>query len=178
MGLRAAAGSRADREVYRRACERAVDLLADTDNPETAALLIQTCIRLPGSLQLEDYTLLEDLADRVVARLPDRGQRLATQGMLLYRTGRFAEAVGRLEDALKALEGESQIDSSLVLAMCRQRLDRPNEAGTALQQTRQRAESARASPPRGPGGGTLLSWPQRLGHEVLLREAADLIRSK
>ncbi len=170
--------SRGDQDGNRRACAKALDLFADSDNPETAASLVQISLRVPDSLVLEDYALVEDLVNRVVARHPDRSQYPSAAGLLSYRMSQFVEAAARLEEAMKGLKSDARIDAGLVLAMAYHRLGRMDEAHDELKRGRQQVEKARAETPRGPDGGIRLSWPQRLGHDLLLRQAEGLIGAK
>jgi tetratricopeptide (TPR) repeat protein len=167
-----------DRDGNRKACERAVDLFSETNDPPTALSLVRMCLRLPDALPLEDYALLEDLLDRVVARHSERGQYLAAHGLYLYRTGQFSEAGVRLEESLKVLKDEARIEPDLVLALTRYRLGSADRVKAALEPIREQIRIESTATLRGPDGGVRVSWPRRREHEIILKEATSLIEPK
>ncbi len=82
-----------DRRGYRRACADVLLLLDDTTDPESAALVLRTCLPVPGSVS--DVDLLLPLAE--VAAKDKNHLRLL--GAALYRAGKFEDAVKKLDDA-------------------------------------------------------------------------------
>ena len=84
---------------------------------------------------------------------------------MLYRTGRYEDALGRLSATIPLWGGQGAPVNWVFLAMVQQRLGRRAEA----QQWLEKATAWMA------GGSTHLPWNERLEMQVLLREAEALI---
>ena len=95
---------------------------------------------------------------------PTRYAHLGARGAILYRAGRYREAVGLLHEAIEA-HGKGGVFSDWVfLAMAQHRLGRPDEAAEWLTKANQ----------DGSLPGTDFSW-DGLERELLLREAQTLL---
>ena len=78
------------------------------------------------------------LAELAVNAEPGDGDVLNTLGAALYRAGRFAEAVRRLDEAIQKRRGVSKEDDWEFLAMAHHRLGHDDEARRWLDQFRDR----------------------------------------
>jgi WD40 repeat protein/tetratricopeptide (TPR) repeat protein len=83
------------------------------------------------------------LAELAVKGFPDREKTVAlnTLGAALYRAGRFAEAIRRLDEAIKARNGAEEPTDWPFLAMAHQRLGHRNEARRWLDRLRRHQPS-------------------------------------
>jgi WD40 repeat protein/serine/threonine protein kinase/tetratricopeptide (TPR) repeat protein len=159
--LRLAAG---DRAGYRLACTRLLERFAQVTSTATANLVAWTCVLGPGAVK--DPTVVLHLAEKAVADEPKSYQPLNTLGAALYRAGRHAEAVKRLEEAVKVQGKGGTAWDWLFLAMAHHRLGHAKEAREWLARARPQEADRR------------LSWDQRLELQLLRREAEELLKKK
>jgi WD40 repeat protein/serine/threonine protein kinase/tetratricopeptide (TPR) repeat protein len=155
-----------DRDGYRRGC---VQLLAAVGPaPSVGAANFVAWVNALGPEAVGDYTRLLALAELAVDKAPPAAKHSAlnTQGALLYRAGRFREAVQRLEQGLQADKGQSTVHDWLFLAMAHQRLGDKTKA-------RQFLEKAAHSKPK----ETASPW-DILEQALLRQEAEALIRNR
>jgi WD40 repeat protein/tetratricopeptide (TPR) repeat protein len=154
-----------DPEGYRGLCQRLVRPSMPNEAMDVAIWIVTR-----GPDGLTDWQPLLSQAEawaRPSSGQPhDRPQRLALNGALLYRAGRYAEAVERLSEAIAADKQGGNGDDWLLLAMAHHRLGHESEA----QQWLARGRSFRW-PTNSP-------WPWQLASALLHREAEQLIDSK
>src|SRR5262249_38609819 len=88
-----------DREGYRQACARLLELAGATPDAAAANTVAWACALAPGAA---DAARLVSLAERAVAADPKSRRFLNTLAAALYRAGRFAEAREKLDAAVQA----------------------------------------------------------------------------
>jgi serine/threonine protein kinase/WD40 repeat protein len=154
---------------YRAACRELIRDFPAADMPPRAANLLAWSGALSDGA-VEDYGPLVRLAESAVASRPSQ-DRLNTLGALLYRAGRFEEAIRQLDRSVAAHgAGGTQYDA-LFLALAHHRLGHREEAcrwyrrGTA-------PAPAELFKPDTIGDS---SWIPRLELELLRREAAAVL---
>jgi WD40 repeat protein/tetratricopeptide (TPR) repeat protein len=154
-----------DLKGYREVCERLVQRAGPTP-AEGFANNVAWYTAL-GSDGVRDYTRLVAFAELAVSKadtpLAKHGT-LNTLGAVLYRAGRYQEAVARLNEGIQADGGEPNAQDCLFLAMAYHRLGQSDKASAYL---------TRATLHKLPAKG--LSWEQ-LEEEILRREAVALVR--
>src|SRR5262249_46103401 len=149
---------------YRKRCQRMARRFGDANDTETVSIVTWTCALGPDALH--DLKPLLKRAERVAKDNPKFVPLQRSLAALLYRTGQFAPAAGRLE-ALKQPDDKA-IAGSIFLAMTYQRLDRAAEAKKRLEQVPKDEDAVvRALP-----------WQERVALSVLRKEAAGLIEAK
>jgi tetratricopeptide (TPR) repeat protein len=119
-----------------------------------------------GPEVLNDYSPLVPLAEKLLSQAnPEvKPATLTLLGALLYRAGRFQEAIDRLQEGVQAGKGKANPLALLFLAMAQHRMGKPAEARKLL---------AQVPPPAQPEGGGS-PW-QMLELEVLRQEATALV---
>jgi tetratricopeptide (TPR) repeat protein len=162
---RLGAGQDAD---YRRTCARMLRRYPKAD-AETAFFVIRACRVAPDAVEETDDLLA--LAEAEYKDQPNSVASRSNLGCMLYRAGRFDDAIPRLDDALKAQKsGEFTTFYDLTfLAMAHQRLGRSEVARNHLADAMKVLDAATA-PGREP-----LPWFARVAAERLRQEAAALV---
>jgi tetratricopeptide (TPR) repeat protein len=166
-----------DLAAYREACDRILVAIGKVENGTVDDLALWTCALAPelGS----DLDPAIAIAERMVREDPNAPQRRITLGALLYRDGRFAEAVSVLEQA----SGQSQNPNTTLspaypaffLAMAHHRMGHQDEAATWLAQGRKLSDEAVTDHQ---AGTSRLTWNRRLTLNLLRREAEQLVEQK
>jgi WD40 repeat protein len=151
-----------DRAGYRTACQNSLAAFGKTTSPATANTLAWTCALAPGAGA--DPARVVALAERAVASKLKPHTYLNTLGAALYRAGRFAEAVRRLEEAIQAQGKGGMVEDWLFLALAHQRLGHTSDARQWLD------KAIRA---RGDAAGPV-AWAVRLERQFLRAEAEAL----
>ncbi|HZT81712.1 MAG TPA: tetratricopeptide repeat protein, partial [Gemmataceae bacterium] len=154
---------------YRRACLRLSRRYGTSDDDATARTAAWTCVLAPDAVPDLKPLLLR--AERAAAASPGHAPALQAWGALLYRSGQYAAAVQRLEEAAKSRKAADPLDA-LLLAMAHQRAGRPDEARKWLRQASEAINEASRQKPEA-GGPT---WGQRLAWQVLHKEAGELVK--
>jgi tetratricopeptide (TPR) repeat protein len=155
-----------DRDSYRRLCAAVRDRLP-RGNVDDTGWAVWTCVLGPGGL--DDYEPVLRAAEKAFGPKPDVYQ-LNTLGLILYRAGRFEDAVRRLDEAVasrdKAAANYALYNASdrFVLAMAHARLGHAGAARELLGQ-------AAASLARDAGGQA----QERSEVELLRREAEAVV---
>jgi WD40 repeat protein/Flp pilus assembly protein TadD len=158
-----------DRDGYRRCCAEMLKRFGQTGDPWTANDVAWNCVVVPDAVP--DFRDPLRLAEQAVAADPQRSERLNTLGAVLYRAGRYEDAVRRHQEAIKLRGPGDAFTDWVFLAMASHRLGRAEEAKRWLSQAAAGLErGARADPP--------LSWSVLLQWQWLYREAAELITGK
>jgi serine/threonine protein kinase/WD40 repeat protein len=158
-----------DEAAYREACRqilRRFDLKRAP--PSVVNELVWSCALGPGAV--EDYSPLIDLTWSAAASQPEP-HILNTLGALLYRAGRFEEAVRQLDRAVEARGAIATDYDAPFLAMAHRRLGHAEEARRWLRRdtapapfAMSRADASLDNP-----------WTRRLEVEILSREATAVV---
>jgi tetratricopeptide (TPR) repeat protein len=164
-----------DTAGYRRACATLLQRFSKTEPDATANLAAWGCAFAPEAVA--DDPRLVRWARRLVAAQPKDFVPLTTLGAVLYRAGRFDEAVKRLNDARAAYKPGDEQRAALAytcyfLAMAHHRL------GHAAQARRWLDKAVRQSQPQKPAqaSGVPVPWNRRLTLQLLGREAEQLLK--
>ena len=146
-----------------RTCAALLEKAGPKPAPALANDLAWVCALGPGALP--DYARPLALAELAVSRAAPvaKHHALNTLGALLYRAGRYREAVGRLEEGLRAAKGQAVAQDWLFLAMAHHRLGEEAEARRSLARLAKDEPAGGASP-----------WV-KLEVELLRREAEALV---
>jgi WD40 repeat protein/serine/threonine protein kinase/tetratricopeptide (TPR) repeat protein len=153
---------------YRRVCATLQGRLGKTPRDLGVAHSFAWICAL-GPDAITDYRPPIAWVEQLLARLPakngkERHDVLNTLGALLYRAGRYEEALARLKEALAASGGFGTAQDWLFLAMTDQALGRPAQARTWLAKVSARPPMEETE-----------HWWENLEIELLRREAEALI---
>jgi serine/threonine protein kinase/WD40 repeat protein len=163
--------ARDDGTAYREACQELLRTFEMTDiSPRTVNDIAWTCAL--GTAAVDDYASLIRLVERAIAARPEPS-RLNTLGALLYRAGRFTDAVRQLERTVEVHGAGGTAYDSVFLAMAHCQLGNVKAA---------REWFRRASLPAPvdmfkPQASGATSWIPQLELQVLRREAAAMVAS-
>jgi WD40 repeat protein/tetratricopeptide (TPR) repeat protein len=157
-----------ERAVYRQICTRLVKEAGQTTRVEVANAVAWICAVGPGPVR--DYGRSIALAEYAVSKVPPdrRHGVLNTLGAVLYRAGRYQEAVQRLTEGMAADKSEGLVQDWLFLAMAHHRLGQQAEA---------RRWWAKVLEHKPAGAQGPFSW-DGFEVELLRREAEMLIEGK
>jgi WD40 repeat protein/Tfp pilus assembly protein PilF len=159
--LRLAAGKL---DAYRKDCVRMDRHFKNSENPQKVVIVAWTCALAPTALT--DLKPLLERAEKAAKDNPTSSAYVGTLGALLYRAGRYDDAVKRLEEAVK-LHGKGGTPvAALFLAMAHHQL---GHAGDAQKYLSQAVEAINQAPKD-------LPWDQRLERDLLRREADALLK--
>jgi tetratricopeptide (TPR) repeat protein len=164
-----------DRDAYRADCAGMFKHFGEADSlGQPAWFTAWTCALAPNAV--DNYAPVLALAERLRADRPEDQKRVQSLGALLYRAGRFEEAVERLMEAerLSTDPRASPIHGWFFLAMAHHRLGHAGEARRWLDKAMTASDQAIGDHDRG-------AEPMQLHHRItltLLRtEAAALLGS-
>jgi serine/threonine protein kinase/WD40 repeat protein len=152
--------------AYREACRELLRDFAAADLPPRIANLLAWSCALDDGV-VEDYAPLVRLAESAVVGRPSQ-DRLNTLGALLYRAGRFEEAVRQLQRSVEMHGAGGTPYDALFLALAHHRLGRREEARRWFRRGTAPAPAARFKADA--IGDT--SWIPRLELDILRREVA------
>jgi WD40 repeat protein/serine/threonine protein kinase/tetratricopeptide (TPR) repeat protein len=162
-----------DRDGYRAACAGMIQHLGGADaSGEPAEFTAWTSALAPDGV--ENLAPALALAERLHAEEPKDTMAATTLGALLYRAGRFSEAVARLDAAEQLPEDRriSPIYGQLFLAMAHHRLGHADEAKHRLDRAAVAIDKAFTDHGR---GTEPLQLQRRLTLTLLRAEAAALL---
>jgi WD40 repeat protein/tRNA A-37 threonylcarbamoyl transferase component Bud32 len=155
---------------YRELCETIVRDYGSGGGPWTRDAAAYLCSLGPGSVA--DLDRVVAIERQVVAEAPDEYAYRDTLGAILYRAGRFEEAIRELEKSIR-LHGKGGAESTwLYLSMANSRLGRRDHARRWLDKLDE--ELRNAVHPR--EGQIPTSWEHEVHRELLRGEAERLIR--
>jgi uncharacterized protein HemY len=166
---------RGDRGGFRTACAAMRENFRRSASPEAALWTVWTCIQVPDAM--EDWTPLTQWAEKTLAAAPNNVSRLNALGALLYRAGRFEEAVRRLLEADAAFQQANRPTLTiaytwLFLALAQERLGHPAEARQWLAKAVRAIDQSPAETAKDPSARR---WNRRLTLGLLRREAEALM---
>jgi WD40 repeat protein/tetratricopeptide (TPR) repeat protein/tRNA A-37 threonylcarbamoyl transferase component Bud32 len=168
--LRLATG---DAKGYRQVCATMLARFGNTGSAKIANNVAWVCGYAPDAV--EDLPRVVRLAEEVAGRHPKKYATLNTLGAVLYRAGRYEDAVRRLEEAIKAHPRGGAPFDFLFLAMAHQRLGHGEEARRWLARATEWAERAERGQLSDPTIQLPLFWIQRLELRLLRAEAAACV---
>jgi tetratricopeptide (TPR) repeat protein len=121
-----------DHDKHRRNCQRILVRLGDEPPAALANAVAWLCALAPGADA--DFARPLKLAELAVrsAAANERPNVLNTLGAVLYRAGRFQEAIGRLEEGIRTRKGEGMGQDWVFLAMAHHRLGEKEKARAYL----------------------------------------------
>jgi serine/threonine protein kinase/tetratricopeptide (TPR) repeat protein len=165
---RAGAG---DRTGYRSGCAAMLQQFGQTDQPGVAHWVAWASVLAPDAV--EDLDRPVQLAESALRSDPKGASYTNTLGAALYRAGRFAEAIRRLQEAHTAWEKTKETRHSpaytwFFLAMAHHRLGQAEEGRRWLDKAIKGTEQET----RNNG----LPWSRRLTLQLLRREAEALLK--
>jgi WD40 repeat protein/tetratricopeptide (TPR) repeat protein len=156
---------------YRPLCVNMSKRFRGSTNPQALYTLARTCVLAPDALT-DLRPLIQALEREGSDSALEAGRRLAL-GALLYRSGKFEEAAGLFQQALKSPGDGGLAVARFFLAMTHQRLGQTDEAKKQLEAAVQWLDQANR---KKPGEAGSLSWDRRLELQLLRKEAAGLIQ--
>jgi tetratricopeptide (TPR) repeat protein len=190
-----------DIDGYRKACTRLLKDFGQRKVPDTADAVAWTCILAPDAV--EDREAVVRCAQWALMKAArkrfdkDKHALLQTLGAATYRAGRFQEAIGHLNDALKALpepigprlssdpKAYGGVSSGpapggdapdwLFQAMAHHRLGHAEEARKWLDKAVAWIDQRKQLRWEGASSDFLIDWQVRLAYRVLRLEAEGLI---
>jgi tetratricopeptide (TPR) repeat protein len=162
-----------DRDGYRRTCGRLMEHFRQSDSGRMANAIAWTCALAPNAVA--DPARPVQWAEKAVAARPRDYEAMNTLGAVLYRAGRFEEAIRRLKEAI-ALEGRggNAVDW-LFLAMSHRRLGHGEEARQWLKKAVQWLDTPVGTSEED-RAGLQSTWDGRLTVQLLRREAEALFQ--
>jgi tetratricopeptide (TPR) repeat protein len=155
-----------DRDNYRKLCAQVLQQEGATNLASVANNLAWVCSVSPDAIN--DYTHPVALAQAVVRAAQSAEAKIGalnTLGAILYRAGRYREAIEQLNEGIRLTQGPGAHLDWVFLAMAHHRLGESEQAHKYL---------ARVGGPQ-PNSSSL--W-DRLEVEILQREARQLIEGK
>jgi tetratricopeptide (TPR) repeat protein len=157
-----------DTAGYRQHCQALLEQALETRDPALANNLVWACTLAPGAVP--DPKPLVGRMEQELQKGPAPWTYFNTLGAALYRAGRFADAVRRIEEGIK-IQGKGGVPQDwLFLAMAHHRLGHAPQARKWLDQSVRAIEPADPKKPP-PGAG----WADRIEIQLLRREAQTLI---
>ncbi len=108
-------------------------LRLDAKQKRASGFLASSCSKRAGELAASsgseaDLQRAIKLSDRALQLAPKQPLTLKARGLVLYRAGKYAEAVKNLEERLVAANAQRDVSDFLVLAMAHHRLGQREEA--------------------------------------------------
>jgi tetratricopeptide (TPR) repeat protein len=158
-----------DWAAHRQVCDNLLGRLGTKSDPLTANDLAWYCACFrEGAV---DPARPLKLAEQAVATRPNDADFLNTLGAALYRAGRPAEAIAKLQAGIRLQQTEGTVADWLFLALAHQQLKRAEEAMKWLAKVQNWLDQLKAERPHGPK----LPWHERLQWQILRAEAESLI---
>jgi serine/threonine protein kinase/Tfp pilus assembly protein PilF len=161
-----------DRAGYRKDCAAMRQQVGASANPDVVMWTVWTCLQVPDAV--DDWPKLAQWAEKALAADPKEHNRLNFLGGLLYRAGRFKEAVQRLSEAEAAFDkakGPHSIAYTwLFRAMAEERLGNTAKAREWLAKAVHQIERVAADKDND------LRWNQQLTLRLLRKEAETLLK--
>jgi WD40 repeat protein/tetratricopeptide (TPR) repeat protein len=164
---------RGDLPAHRRACVSLYERLGHTDLPQNWNSLSWVC-SLAVNDGIEPGRLVR-LMDKAVAAEPNKYPFLNTRGAVLYRAGRYQDAIDQLNAAVQAHAKGGSFEDWVFLAMAEFRLGHAERAQEDLERaTTLYEEGLKPSEPGRPAA----DWITRLEGQQLRKEARLLLQNQ
>jgi tetratricopeptide (TPR) repeat protein len=167
-------GGQADE--YRQDCGEMLQRVGQTDNADDCFFVTWACVVTPNATN--DWSIAVAAAEKIVQSAPPSTTWLTTLGALLYRAGRYDEALSRLSEAA-ALAEQPDAASHLspayawfFLAMTQHRLGHTEEAKQWLDKAVTWMDKSFAEADQGTAD---LTWNRRLMLRLLRDEATAML---
>jgi hypothetical protein len=167
-----------DTDEYYSLCQRLLANYGATRNPSTANSVAWIATLLPPPES--DRSWLVDLAEFAEVYAPTQNSRYAaanTLGMVLYRAGRFEEAISTLNQALEYHGDGGNLSDWLLLALNHQRLGNVHDARRWYDKSRMAVQATPNLIADAPIRWSF-PWYDRLLNAVLLDEAKQCFESQ
>ncbi len=161
--------NRSDLAGYRRMCEELIRRFGKTTDVAAANNACWACCLGPDALP--DLAPAVRLAELAMVASVDHNH-LNTLGAILYRTGRFKDAISRLREAIEKDGRDDLAQDWLFLAMAHHRLGDAKEARAALDKA---TAAMKSRPPRDASRPPSQQILEEMELEMLLREARSLL---
>ncbi len=152
-----------ERREYSNTCATALQRFGKAASPQVANAVASLCALAPDAVP--DLAPAVKLAQAAVRSLPRDSTARSTLGAILYRAGKYKEAVSDLSEASKRNDKGRTAINFVFLAMAHHQLGQPEDARKWLEKAVQAAEQA---PPT--------DWTKRLEWRILRREAEQLLQ--
>jgi WD40 repeat protein/tetratricopeptide (TPR) repeat protein len=164
-----------DEKGYRRTCADLLERFGKTENQKIANNVAWVCSYAPDAVP--DLTPAVELAAKVARSHPKKYAVLNTEGAILFRAGKYAEAVARLNAACKEHPRGGGPFDYLLLALAHHRLKHDGEARDRLKEGLRLTELAEEGKLDDPTLPMPLFWIQRLELQILRREAEKVVET-
>lgn len=162
-----------DTEEYRNGCATMLKRFGKSEESREANFVAWTCVLAPDAV--EDYEPVVALSEKAVHAKPENDQYLNTLGAILYRAGRYDEAIERLTELDRRREtADGAVQSSpaytwYFLAMAHQKAGNEDQAREYLNKANQSTDKTLDDEENPP------AWNRRATLEILRKEAEALI---
>ena len=168
----------ADSKRYHEICADMVMRFGHSSDLEAAYWSAWTCALAPDAVT--DWRPVVLLAEKALAADPKNCDKLQDLGAVLYRAGRFEDAIQRLTEAEAAFkEAKAQFSGTiytwLFQAMTEHRLGRADKASEWLEKAIQDIDQP---PPDRPSDRAARTWNRQLTLQLLRCEAEELLKNK
>jgi WD40 repeat protein/serine/threonine protein kinase len=167
----------ADPEKYRVSCRTMLEVLSETENVMAQHFIAWTCSLRPDALDNYDKPIA--LATKAIEAKPEVKEHLNSLGAVLYRAGRYDEAIEELTKLAEWLDKpDSKTNSSpaytwYFMAMAHHKAGNNLEAAEWLEKATQWTQKVFAE--HESDSGNQLLWNRRLTLQLLSAEAEQLI---
>jgi len=167
-----------DLDGYRSDCTGILEHFGQTEDPVAAEWAAWTCVLAPDAVA--DFSGPVALAEKAVQSDPKSSRYLKALGSILYRAGRYEEAIQRLTESDRLVQdpdpesGSSHAYTWFFLAMAHHKLGHDAEAKQWLDKAVGWLDNVMRR--HDDGTGARLSWNRRLTLKLLRQEAEALVK--
>jgi len=160
-----------DIDGYRERCTECLQQFEETDDPGVCHWVAWSCVLAPNAV--EDFNRVVELGECAVEKGGKTDQNLGALGAVLYRAGRFEEAVRKLSDLATEWEQGAELPTQtspaytwFFLAMAHHQLDHADESQKYFELALERANQEMT--------GTA-GWNRKMTLQLLQAEAQSLL---
>ena len=170
-----------DTKSYRQTCREMLEQFGKSDNLATTQWTVWTCVLAADGVA--DSKVLLQLSEKALADAPKNYRTLNPHGALLYRIGRYQEALQWLTEAEAAYRPDDDKLSAIAynwffLAMAHHRLGHVEEAKIWHDKAIQWIDQKMQRKPEDPAAANPLPWNRLVTVELLRREAEELLKQE